>query len=91
MTSPMTPDTTPQASVVRPGRLQGKVCLLMGGGSSSPEGGPSNGQAVALTFAREGARLVVVDMQLSASQATVHQVASAGRSEERRVGKECRL
>lgn len=60
------------------GRLQDKVCLLMGGGSSSPEGGPSNGQAVALTFAREGARLVVVDQHAAASEATAQQVVAAG-------------
>jgi NAD(P)-dependent dehydrogenase (short-subunit alcohol dehydrogenase family) len=60
------------------GRLHGKVALLMGGGSSSPEGGPSNGQAVALTFAREGARLVVVDLHLAAAQATVDQITAAG-------------
>lgn len=59
------------------GRLNGKVCLLMGGGSSSPEGGPSNGQAVALTFAREGAKLAVVDMHLDASEATVRQIVAA--------------
>jgi NAD(P)-dependent dehydrogenase (short-subunit alcohol dehydrogenase family) len=60
------------------GRLQGKTCLLFGGGSSSPEGGPSNGQAVALTFAREGATLVVADLQLAAAEATAQQVRAQG-------------
>lgn len=60
------------------GRLQGKTCLLMGGGSSSAEGVVSNGQAVALTFAREGARVAVVDMNLAAAQATVRQVKDLG-------------
>lgn len=62
------------------GRLQGKVCLLMGGGRSADQGGPSNGQAVALTFAREGARLAVVDQHLEASRETVDQIVAAGGS-----------
>ena len=60
------------------GRLENKVCLLLGGGSSSPEGGPSNGQAVALTFAREGAKVAVVDMHLEAAQETARQIAAQG-------------
>lgn len=59
-------------------RLQDKICLLMGGGSSFHEGGLSNGQAVALTFAREGASLAVVDKNLEAAQATVAQIEAAG-------------
>jgi NAD(P)-dependent dehydrogenase (short-subunit alcohol dehydrogenase family) len=62
------------------GRLNGKTCLLFGGGSSSPEGGPSNGQAVALTFAREGATVAVVDLALQAAQDTVRQIEAAGGS-----------
>ena len=60
------------------GRIENKVCLLLGGGSSSPEGGPSNGQAVALTFAREGAKVAVVDMHLEAAQETARQIAAKG-------------
>lgn len=59
-------------------RLQDKICLLMGGGSSFHEGGLSNGQAVALTFAREGASVAVVDKNLEAAQATVEQIRAAG-------------
>lgn len=59
-------------------RLQDKICLLMGGGSSFHEGGLSNGQAVALTFAREGASVAVVDVNLDAAQATVAQIEAAG-------------
>lgn len=59
-------------------RLKGKTCLLMGGGSSSAEGVLSNGQAVALTFAREGARVAVVDMNLTAAEDTVRQIREAG-------------
>lgn len=59
-------------------RLQDQVCLLMGGGASAAEGGPSNGQAVALTFAREGAKLAVVDLNLQAAQDTVDRIRAGG-------------
>ncbi|BCN38223.1 dehydrogenase [Alicycliphilus denitrificans] len=59
-------------------RLTEKVCLLMGGGTSFAEGGLSNGQAVALTFAREGAKVAVVDLKLQAAQDTVDQILAAG-------------
>ncbi|WPB56069.1 SDR family oxidoreductase [Xylophilus sp. GOD-11R] len=59
-------------------RLAGRVCLLIGGGSSSADGGPSNGQAVALTFARQGATVVVVDLQLAAAEDTVRQIVEEG-------------
>ena len=59
-------------------RLAHKTCLLMGGGSSAAEGGLSNGQAVALTFAREGARVAVVDQRLDAAEATVAMIRAAG-------------
>jgi NAD(P)-dependent dehydrogenase (short-subunit alcohol dehydrogenase family) len=61
-----------------PDRLQGKVALVMGGGSSHPEGGLGNGQACALTFAREGARVVVVDLHLDAAEATAEEIARNG-------------
>lgn len=50
----------------------------MGGGSSFHEGGFSNGQAVALTFAREGAIIAVVDKNLDAAKGTVEQILAAG-------------
>lgn len=59
-------------------RLAGKTCLLMGGGTSFPKGGLSNGQAVALTFAREGARIAVADLKLDAAQDTADQIRAAG-------------
>jgi NAD(P)-dependent dehydrogenase (short-subunit alcohol dehydrogenase family) len=62
------------------GRLNRKVCLLMGGGSASTEGIPSNGQAVGVTFGREGAKVAVVDMNLKAAEETAHQIVSAGGS-----------
>jgi NAD(P)-dependent dehydrogenase (short-subunit alcohol dehydrogenase family) len=60
------------------GRLEGKTCLLMGGGSASSQGMVSNGQAVGLTFAREGARVAVVDMNLAAAEETVARIRAAG-------------
>lgn len=59
-------------------RLEGKTCLLLGGGSSSTEGVVSNGQAVALTFAREGASVAVVDVNLEAAEETARQISAAG-------------
>ncbi|ARP80418.1 3-oxoacyl-ACP reductase [Bordetella genomosp. 8] len=60
------------------GRLEGKVCLLMGGGATLAGSGFSNGQAAALTFARQGASLVVVDVRLEAARDTVTQLALEG-------------
>src|SRR5258708_17855995 len=46
------------------GRLQGKVCLITGAGSGI-------GQASARLFAKEGAAVVVADIDLRAAKATV--------------------
>jgi NAD(P)-dependent dehydrogenase (short-subunit alcohol dehydrogenase family) len=46
------------------GRLDGKVCIITGAGSGI-------GQASARLFAREGARVVVADIDLAAAEATV--------------------
>lgn len=60
------------------GRLQDKIALVMGGGASLPEIGISNGQAVALTYAREGARVAVADVNLDAAEATVAMIRDEG-------------
>ncbi len=60
------------------GRLSGKIAIVMGGGSSNPDGGFSNGQAVAIAFAREGAKLAIVDIKQEAAQATVDFIVSEG-------------
>lgn len=65
------------ASAIR-SRLLGKIAVVMGGGSSNPDGGFSNGQAVAISFAREGAKVVVVDINLESAQLTVDHIASEG-------------
>jgi len=53
------------------GRLEGKVCIITGAGSGI-------GQASARLFAREGARVVVADIDLDAAQATVEEIGAAG-------------
>jgi NAD(P)-dependent dehydrogenase (short-subunit alcohol dehydrogenase family) len=53
------------------GILQGKVALVTGGGNGI-------GQAAALAFAREGARVAVADLEAEAASATVAQVNQAG-------------
>lgn len=60
------------------GRLSEKVCLVMGGGSASHEGVVSNGQAVAVSFAREGATVVAVDRNLTAAEETASRILEAG-------------
>jgi len=53
------------------GRLDGKVSVITGAGSGI-------GQASARVFAREGARVVVSDIDLAAAQATVDEITKAG-------------
>jgi NAD(P)-dependent dehydrogenase (short-subunit alcohol dehydrogenase family) len=60
------------------GRLEDRTAVVMGGGASAPEAGISNGQAVALTYAREGASVVVADLHLAAAQATVDMILTEG-------------
>lgn len=52
-----------------PGRLQGKVAIVTGAGSSGP--GWGNGKATAVLFAREGAHVVAVDLRREAVDETV--------------------
>lgn len=58
------------------GRLNGKVAMVVGAGSSGP--GWGNGKAAAVLFAREGARLFCVDINLSAAEETVAIIRSEG-------------
>ena len=54
-------------------RLQGKVCLITGAGSGI-------GRASALLFAREGASVVVADLDEAAGQATTAEIEASGAS-----------
>ena len=53
------------------GRLEGKVALVTGGASGI-------GRATALTFAREGAKLIIADMNAEGGQQTVHMITEQG-------------
>jgi len=52
-------------------RLDGKVALITGGGSGI-------GKASCLLFAREGAKVVVVDLKQDTAEGTVQEIAAAG-------------
>ena len=58
------------------GRLDGKVALITGAGSVGP--GWGNGRATAVLFAREGARVVAVDRDTAAAEATRQMIESEG-------------
>lgn len=57
-------------------RLSGKVAIVTGAGTRGDEIG--NGKACALMFAREGARVVAVDINLEAAEATIEQIRAEG-------------
>ncbi len=58
------------------GRLQGKVALVFGAGSSGP--GWGNGKATAVLFAREGARVVAVDRDEALARETAAIITGEG-------------
>ena len=58
-------------------RLENKVAMVVGGGQT-PREAIGNGRATALTFAREGARVAVLDRDLSSAQDTVAMIAENG-------------
>src|SRR3989475_8153018 len=59
-----------------PGRLKGKVAIVTGAGSRGP--GLGNGKAAALLFAREGARVLCVDLKADNAEETAKQIATEG-------------
>ena len=59
------------------GRLQGRVAVVVGGGQTPGET-IGNGRATAITFAREGARVVVVDRDEASAQQTADMIREAG-------------
>src|SRR5438105_7587312 len=54
-----------------PGQVEGKVALVTGRASGI-------GRATALTFAREGAKLIIADMNEEGGQQTVHMITEKG-------------
>ena len=59
-----------------PGRLDGKVAIVTGAGSRRP--GLGNGKAAALLFAREGARVLCVDLKAENAEDSAKQIATEG-------------
>jgi NAD(P)-dependent dehydrogenase (short-subunit alcohol dehydrogenase family) len=57
-------------------RLDGKVAIVTGGGSSGP--GMGNGKAMCILFAREGGRVLIVDRDFDAARETAALVAAEG-------------
>jgi NAD(P)-dependent dehydrogenase (short-subunit alcohol dehydrogenase family) len=57
-------------------RLEGKVAIVTGAGSRAE--GIGNGRAAAILFAREGARVLLVDMDEAAARATLDMIAAEG-------------
>ncbi|MDP2355804.1 MAG: SDR family NAD(P)-dependent oxidoreductase [Beijerinckiaceae bacterium] len=74
MTAPS--DLTNLENMPGRGRLAGKTVLVIGGGSIGP--GWGNGKAAAVVYAREGARVAVVDRREDAAQETVDIIRPAG-------------
>lgn len=59
-----------------PGRLNDKVAIVVGAGSSGP--GWGNGKCTAVTFAREGARVFCVDRMRAAAEETADLIKKDG-------------
>jgi NAD(P)-dependent dehydrogenase (short-subunit alcohol dehydrogenase family) len=60
-----------------PGRLAGRTAIVFGGGQT-PGRTVGNGRASALTYAREGARVVVVDLHIDRAEATTERIRADG-------------
>jgi NAD(P)-dependent dehydrogenase (short-subunit alcohol dehydrogenase family) len=58
-------------------RLKDRIAIVVGAGQSPGEG-IGNGRATALTFAREGAKVLCVDHNLTSAQDTVDMIAANG-------------
>jgi NAD(P)-dependent dehydrogenase (short-subunit alcohol dehydrogenase family) len=58
------------------GRLEGKVALVFGAGSVGP--GWGNGKATTVAFAREGAKVISIDLNAEAAQETANIVLEDG-------------
>ena len=60
-------------------RLKDRIAIVVGAGQSPGEG-IGNGRATAMTFAREGARVLCVDRNLTSAQETVRHEGRLGGS-----------
>lgn len=58
-------------------RLEGKVAVVVGGGQTPGES-TGNGRATALTFARQGCRVLVADRELESAEETVGMIVAEG-------------
>ena len=58
-------------------RLRDKVAIVIGGGQTRGDT-IGNGRATAITFAREGAKVLVVDRDLESAEETAEAIANAG-------------
>src|ERR1035441_9389104 len=58
-------------------RLKDRIAIVVGAGQSPGEG-MGNGRATALTFAREGAKVLCVDHNLQSAQETVDMIGAKG-------------
>ena len=58
-------------------RLKDRIAIVVGAGQSPGEG-MGNGRATAITFAREGAKVLCVDHHLASAQETVDMIAAQG-------------
>src|SRR3954471_4442099 len=58
------------------GRLKDRVAIVVGAGSSGP--GWGNGKCTAVTFAREGAKVMCVDLKRAAAEETVGLIRQEG-------------
>lgn len=70
------PEKETDVRAKRPGRLQDRVAIVVGAGSSGP--GWGNGKATAALFAREGAQVVAVDGNLAAAAETAKIITDEG-------------
>ena len=60
----------------RKGRMEGKVAIVTGAGSSGP--GIGNGKAAAVLFAREGAKVLLADQVLERAEETLELIRQEG-------------
>jgi NAD(P)-dependent dehydrogenase (short-subunit alcohol dehydrogenase family) len=64
------PESTPQEDDVS-ARLEGKVAIVTGAGSGGPDAGLGIGQAIAMTMARDGASVLILDRDAARADATL--------------------